>query len=244
MPRRKLSKTPLRRSKRSSYGARVLGDSPVAFWRLDDKTGRLAADSSGHDNTGLYLGAPGLGAPPMLADSDASVQFDGRDDGINFPDAASLSSSKAISVEAWVSADAVPTSSISVWQLISKWDTALLYVQGGKSPKFVFALYEAASSSFGSVVMSTTTVVASTVYHLVGTYDGSKLRLYVNGELEGTIARRGSLNDSALGGAIAAEGWGDLPSPRFQGRLSEIAIYTTALTQAKVRAHFRAGTSG
>jgi large repetitive protein len=244
VPRRKLNLSPRRRSKRSSYGACVLDDSPAAFWRLNDKTGRLAEDTSGQDNTGLYLGTPGLGAPPLIADSDASVHFDGRDDEINFPDAASLSSTKALSVEAWMSADDVPTSAGSVWQLISKWDTALLYLQGGKSPKLVFALYDTTSSSFGSVVVSTTTVAANTAYHVVGTYDGSKLRIYVNGSLEAESARRGFLNDSPLGGAIAAEGWGKLPSPRFQGRLGEIAIYKTALTQAKVRAHYRAGTSG
>ena len=37
---------------------------------------------------------------------------------------------------------------------------------------------------------STTTVAAATTYHVVGTYDGANLRIYVNGVLDGTPPAR------------------------------------------------------
>src|SRR5260370_16227677 len=65
--------------------------------------------------------------------------------------------------------------------------------------------------------------------------------MYVNGVLEGTFARSGSVNDSSFGGALAAGGWGTLPSPAFQGRLDEIAIYGSALSGARVQTHYSKG---
>ena len=47
----------------------------------------------------------------------------------------------------------------------------------------------------------------------------------MNGALEGTVARSGAVNDSSFGGVLAGGGWGTLPSPAFEGRLDEIAIY-------------------
>jgi hypothetical protein len=234
---------PAHDGKASSYRALVLADSPAAFWRLDDKACG-PEDASGNGNTGAYAGGPGLGAPALIADPDTSVHFDGSDDEINFPDSASLSPTKAISLEAWVRPDVVPTATGSALQLISMWNTALLFLQGGASPKFVFALYDTANSSYAPALVGTKTVEANTVYDVVGTYDGSKMRLYVNGSLEATFARHGLVNNSSFGGVIAAKGWGTLPSPRFQGRLDEIAIYKTALTPTQVQAHYNKGTLG
>ena len=51
----------------TDYDAAVLADSPVAFWKLDEASGTVAADSSGNGNTGTYQGAVTLGETgPLL----------------------------------------------------------------------------------------------------------------------------------------------------------------------------------
>jgi Concanavalin A-like lectin/glucanases superfamily len=90
--------------------------------------------------------------------------------------------------------------------------------------------------------VSATTVSAGTTYHVVGTYDGSNMRIYVNGVLESTFARSSTVNDSTFGGVLASPGWGTLPSPAFQGQLDEIAIYGTALSPTRIQIHFNVGT--
>ena len=114
---------------------------------------------------------------------------------------------------------------------------------GRRNPKFVFTLYNSGTSSYGPDLASTTTVAAATTYHVVGTYDGAMMRIYVNGVLEGTAARSARSTTPAFGGVLAGGGWGTLPSPAFNGRLDEIAIYGTALTTARVQAHYTKGIS-
>jgi hypothetical protein len=208
---------------------------------LGEASGSSAADSSGNGNGGSYAGGVTLGAPGLITDPNTSASFDGNDDRMYFSDSPSLSPTAAISLEAWVRPTVVPTAAGSAWQLISKWNTALLYIQGGASPKFVFTLYNSGTSSYGPNLESMTTVAAATTYHVVGTYDGATMRIYVNGVFEGTLARPGTVNDSSFAGVLAAPGWGTLPSPAYQGRLDEIAIYGTALSTARVQAHYTAG---
>ena len=227
----------------ATYASTVMADSPAAYWRLGEASGSSAADSSGNGNGGSYAGGVTLGAPALINDPNTAASFDGNDDRMYFSDSASLSPTAAISLEAWVRPNAVPTAAGSGWHLISKWNTALLYIQGGVNPKFVFTLYNSGTSSYGPNLASTTTVAAATTYHVVGTYDGTTMRIYVNGVLEGTAARSGAVNDSSFGGVLAGGGWGTLPSPAFQGRLDEIAIYGTALSTARVQAHYTKGIS-
>ena len=62
----------------SAYRAAVLGTAGlIAYWRLGEATGSVAADEKGA-NPGGYSGGLTLGDPGALAgDADASAQFDG-----------------------------------------------------------------------------------------------------------------------------------------------------------------------
>lgn len=60
--------------------------SPVAWWRLGEASGTIAADAAdGHD--GDYMGDPGLGQPGgVVGDADFAVSFDELDDYVEVPD--------------------------------------------------------------------------------------------------------------------------------------------------------------
>ena len=150
-----------------------------------------------------------LASAGLINDPNTAASFDGNDDRMYFSDSASLSPTTAISVEAWVRPDAVPTAAGSGWYLVSKWNTALLVLApaGAGQLKFGFNVY-----STGSWVQSTTVVGVGTTYHVVGTYDGANLRIYVNGALQATVARTGAVNDSSFGGALAGGGWEPCPA--------------------------------
>jgi hypothetical protein len=229
------------RRHRSRYEAAVLADSPAAYWRLGGKT-CTARDASGHNNSGTIIGTPKPGASSLITGGDGSILLGGKKDEITFADSPNLRPKKAISVEAWLKPARVPATIGSAWQLVATYNNILLYLTGGPHPKFVFAIYDPVNSSYKPSATSRSTVKARKTYYVVGTYDGSRIRLYVNGVLESTTRYDKALNQAPYGGAIAYQGWGVLPSPHFQGDIDEVAIYAHALTPNRIEVHYRAGT--
>ena len=73
-------------------------------------------------------------------------------------------------------------------------------------------------------------------HHVVGTYDGSVARLYVDGNLADSQNFTGSSN--AAGGLfVGSPGWA---ANCANGSLDEVAVYGGALTAAQVKAHYDA----
>jgi hypothetical protein len=58
------------------YGAEVLGDSPVSYWRLDETSGTIALDEMSA-NPGSYQGTPSLGEDGADLSPSTSVGFVG-----------------------------------------------------------------------------------------------------------------------------------------------------------------------
>src|SRR5204863_9687356 len=88
-----------------------------------------------------------------------------------------------------------------------------------------------ASSSTGYVVGALT--------HVVGTYDGSNLRLYINGALAATTASGTNQQNTTNPLRIGANA--NSASEFFTGRIDDPAVYNTALGASTIQDHFRCG---
>jgi hypothetical protein len=74
-------------------------------------------------------------------------------------------------------------------------------------------------------------------YHIVGTYDGTNLKLYVNGTLVRTAAGSGS-HTAGSGGYVLMNRWdGD---NYWSGKLSVVRVYDKGLTQSDVTNNYSA----
>ena len=72
-------------------------------------------------------------------------------------------------------------------------------------------------------------------YHFVGVYDGSNVLLYVNGALfDGTSTLTGSLQNTTSEFFIGKRGFGTT-NTGFDGKLDEVAVFNTALTELEVK---------
>ena len=70
--------------------AAVSTDSLVGYWKFDEGTGTLAADSSGHGNNGTLTGGPTWSASPtnsITFTNPYALSFDGVDDYVSIADA-------------------------------------------------------------------------------------------------------------------------------------------------------------
>jgi hypothetical protein len=208
------------------YSDVVMADAPVGYWRLADLT-----DSSGN-GLALTQGGTVTDVPSLLASDPANgaKRFftDYQVDRLTHADDPLLRLTSAFSMEAWVK-----PAFVDRFQILQKFQSYSLYLR--TDGKFRAEVYTS-SGFYGAE--STTIATSSGVYHVVGTFDGSNVRLYVNGALEATTPTPGTplnnTNQFCLGADPGnAGGW--------WGVIDEPAVYHTVLTPARVLARYNAG---
>jgi hypothetical protein len=78
------------------------------------------------------------------------------------------------------------------------------------------------------------TLTANTWYHIVGTYDGSTLNLYVNNTLINTTFGIPYNSLSSQGGIYLMSRWDNVPTELWDGYLSTVGIYNKPLSAGQV----------
>lgn len=212
------------------YRQTVLADGATSYYRTDETTGTVAVDQLGA-NPLTYTGGFTLGASGALGgsgDQDAAVTFNGTT-GYAVAAAAALKITTPLTLEAWVK----PTGVSTLQGITGRIDS------GGPG----YGLY-ILSTAFIWECNGTTVSAAATAgvwSHVVGTWDGSNLRLYINGALvAGPTAFAGPITSSASPFSIGSIVSGSFP---LAGSVDEIAVYPSALSATQIRGHYNAGTS-
>ena len=186
-----------------------------------------ADDESGNGNDGTVDG------PTLTTDrsgnEDSAYSFDGLDDKIEVPDSPSLDITEQISVAAWVLASSQKTQ-----EIVRKGTD----VNGPAAAPYGLSL-----SATGDIIFALRpdldfTQVRRSGYPLdewfsiVGTYDGTTMRLYVNGQLESTEAITGTLNENDLPLLIGTRL--GLASDTFDGKIDDVRIYSRVLSEEEI----------
>ena len=214
-----------------SYSAAVLADSPIIYWRLGDTSGTTAVDSSGNSHDGTYTGSPVMSvAGALVGDADTCVTFDGTNDKVDITYGAFMDATN-ITVEAWIKTTATGLraiwdrdKSLRVWQMLLNSGNLQFTKIGGTG---------------GNVTAATTGLSLNdgNWHHLVATYDGTNIKLYVDGALAQTTAA-GALSTAA---AAMSVGVNNTSTARFNGQIDEAAYYGTALSAARILVHYQSG---
>jgi RHS repeat-associated protein len=199
------------------------------WWRLDESSGTDVLDSFG-TGVGTRSGAlPDQAGVLVRANPNKAYAFDGVNDRVTAP--VSISQT-GYSVEAWVR----PGTNVSGRALAGRWTSA------GGVMLWTDALgrYVLVHTATGSNYL-TSQVKASPdrTDHVVGTWSGQELRLYVNGQPAGSRAMAVAPGSGATSFEIGSANNG--ASYPYHGRIDEVALYDRALTPVEVNRHYRAG---
>jgi uncharacterized repeat protein (TIGR01451 family) len=209
-------------------------DQPRGFWRLGDPAGSAtAADASGNGLTAAVDPGVSLGQPGVIA-GDTAATFNGGGAAVVTPASPLLDLSSAVSVEAWVRPTAAGQNGGIFEKTVSGWVNSqyMLMLEAGVA-KFRVRTSAGALSPVDGPVLP-----INTWSHLVGTFDGTTLRLYVNGALAASAAATGPLASGSGPAYLGRLGQNLYP---FQGSIDEVAVFASALSAERVRAHYLGG---
>lgn len=210
-----------------------------------------AADSVAGNNAHLVANA--TFAPGVVGQG---FKLDGVDDLVEIPDSPTLKPAH-VSVEAWVRFDSLttpivtPFGSPGLQYIVFKKNTRMFNFEAYALRKQRVSGVERLAFSIGDitgvgtipVAYSTTPIVVGTFYHVVGTYDGTAVRLYVNGVLEGEAAVAVSIDYDTDPVFIGSSG-DSVFDGKLNGVVDEAAIYNRALAPFEAAALHAAGSAG
>jgi hypothetical protein len=220
----------------AGYANTIMGTSGLTnYWRLGESSGTTAAAAKG-TATGVYSGVT-LGQPGLLTgDVSQAATFNTATSNIRFGDVNDFAGTAKFSVEAWVKASVVDSSSRRV---ISKEGAGTNgWMLWSNSSRLWFGrlrngVYE---------TVSTSPLTAGQRKHVVVTYDGGTLRMYANGALVTTAVSTQALPDTTAPLTLGASSLG---FGSFAGAIDDPAVYGgTVLSAAQVQEHFRVGSGG
>jgi len=212
----------------------------VGWWRFDEERGDAAADSSGNGNAGKVLRSSDKGSfawrrPGAQSRTGGALRFkywkhhdSNRTEGayVEVADSASLNPRAAITIALWANADR--------WGNYGFYWPALVRKDG----QYELGSHEVNRLRFYLELPSGTEFVecgappTGSWHHLAATYDGARMRLFVDGKETASKPASGEIRKTAsplrIGGRLEGE------SKFYDGLLDDVRIYQRALGELEL----------
>ena len=225
-----------------TYSAEVLADSPYGYWRQGEASGTTMADASGNGRTGAYghpdgFTAPTLGATSLLVgDSDTAATYTAGSHTAYYTTGNLTGSAASIELIYKRSGGA---GSGSRYALLGRGEQVQIYLTSGGVPR---ARVAAGGTTYETSTSGVSAINDGNAHHVVLSWNGTTLKLYVDGAEVASTAAAGSFDTADgktrfhIATAQDASGYAGYTN----GTFDEVAFYTTALSGARVTAHYNA----
>ena len=178
-----------------------------------------------------------------------AIRFDGNNDHVRIPNQPNLRFTNSVTFEGWI----YPTNVSWYREILSKWDAVWGYNQksfdcslypGGQ---FYILVSPGGTDTGSAYVLSSNAVPVNTWTHVAGTYDGTTLKVYLNGVLDKEGAYSNGIfpgtNSLGIGAATGGASPGSMLTP-FPGMIDEPTLYARALSDSEIQAIYNAGAAG
>jgi len=194
----------------------------VGWWKFDESTGTIAADSSGNGNNGVLKGNPVW--RPTGGKTGGAIELGGKGDYVEISNESAFDINDQITVSAWVNITDVPQE----WTgIVTKGDSAWRVSTSFAKNVFHFGV------SSRDYINGTTTVDSGQWHNVVCVYDGQKMSIYVDGKpdvISMPLTVPIGTNDFpvCIGENI------ELKGHCFHGLIDDVRIYNYALSKDEV----------
>jgi hypothetical protein len=203
-------------------GGKNLLSGIVAWYHAENNANDAYGNNNGTAAAGVEYGVGTLGAVGSgFLFSGTATSY------VSVPSSASLSPTKAITLEAWVNPTALGGRFINKITNFGH-DGYLLDNQGGKLRMIV-----------GTHTLSSAASLATGTWtHVAGVYDGANMTVYINGVASGTVAAADAIPVNAFPLILGADEGG---TNGFKGFIDEVRIHDRGFTAAEVATLHGAG---
>lgn len=208
------------------------GNAPVGYWRFDENTGTAAYDRSGNGNNGTLTNDCSW----TYGKYGAAVDFGGTNDYVTVSDTTDsvLDIASEITLEAWINPDAYTDGGGGGGAfVVAKVGTYYLELGTDKKPRVYF--YGLSSQGYHS---ANSNIPLNTWTHLAATYNGSEIRIYINGILDRTIS---SITGSITTNNNALTVGSHTSTYSFDGTIDHVLVYNYARTPAQIAYDYSKG---
>jgi hypothetical protein len=193
-------------------------------------------DLTGSGNNGTLTNGPTFDSA-----NGGSILFDGTNDYVNLGSNSSYNLSNNFTLSCWVNPSQLGH---------GNGDELCSLATGSPAPYISYGLEWMDTGRFRFSIgntsnqflnyLSNSTYSLNNWYNVVGTYDGSTIRLYVNNVLQNSTSVSTTVTYSANQMTVGTWFYDISPSNALTGRISHVKIYNRALTASEIQQNFNA----
>lgn len=194
----------------------------VGWWRFNEGSGIMTYDRSGNENNGTLNGNPQW----VTGKTGGALEFDGNYDYIDCGNNASLDITDNLTIAVWVKTNDSGNGQHNPY--VTKGDQSYA-IKHHISNSIEFFIYH--DRNWHLVNFPVDGSFNGVWHHLAGTYDGTNLKLYIDGTLEATNAYSGSIARSIFSVNI---GRNAQTGQFYKGVIDDVRIYNRTLTSDEI----------
>ena len=168
----------------------------------------------------------------ILPVTDAYIDFDGTDDYANIPDSSLWDATGGISVSGWCYADSLGSYNVIVNQWSTAANSSSSWTLETVGSDWRFYMYDSGAATL-KYASSTGTATTGAWKHIVGVFNGTTLKVYVNGVEGGTTATVTTANTSSFPLRIGR--FYDTATGIWNGKIANTMIWGSSLTAKEIK---------
>ncbi len=210
----------------------IAGDSPVAYWDFNNCYGSVVPDMAGNHDGNIKSDARW-----NAGYVDQSLSFDGLGSYVTVPDSDDLDLTDAGTISVWINMDDISDFDGIVHKgALRDWSDEAYSLQFWTDNKIAVGLIH--SDDNYTLLVSKTKFETGKWYHVAATWDGKRMKLYVNGKLDARKryrkAPRVTQGPVQIGAQLTQFYNDNYKNFPFAGRIDEVKIYNYALSEEDI----------